>query len=80
MDKLTFTNLLDLTMVSLNFNVVSTSFDNQNEKKAVFNSSEQNMPQIISKGIKLVSKVNMKIDSTFFFEWQWTKKKGKHRN
>lgn len=66
MDKLTFTNLLDLTMVSLNFNVVSTSFDNQNEKKAVFYSSEQNMPQIISKGIKLVSKVNMKIDSTFF--------------
>lgn len=66
MDKLTFTNLLDLTMESLNFNVVSTSFDNQNEKKVDLHSSEQNMPQIISKGIKLVSKVNMKIDSTFF--------------
>lgn len=47
MDKFTFINLLDLTMVSLNFNVVSTSFDNQNEKKSYYNSSEQNMPQII---------------------------------
>lgn len=47
------------------------------KKKVDLHSSEQNMPQIISKGIKLVSKVSMEIDSTFFFRMTMNKEERK---